>query len=118
MSTENEGCIFCKIIAGEVPTALLYEGENVVAFDDINPQAPVHTLIIPRTHIASMNDVSLQQDEIIARMFHVARDIAKEKGVDQTGYQLLIRTGRDAGQEVDHIHLHLTGGKELGMNIG
>jgi histidine triad (HIT) family protein len=118
MSTEKSDCIFCRIVAGEVPTTLLYEGENVIAFDDISPQAPVHTLIIPRAHIASMNDVMLQQDEIVARMFHVARDIAKEKGIDQTGYQLLIRTGRDGGQEVDHVHLHLTGGKDLGVNIG
>jgi len=117
MEGEKE-CIFCKIVAGEISTTLLYEGENVIAFDDINPQAPVHTLIIPRTHIASMNDVGDSTDNLVGRMFHIARDIAKQKGIDQTGYQLLIRTGRDGGQEVDHIHLHLTGGKELGTNIG
>lgn len=117
MESEKE-CIFCKIVAGDLPTSLLYEGENVIAFDDINPQAPVHTLIIPRIHIASMNDVGSATDNLIGRMFHVAKDIAKQKGIEQTGYQLLIRTGRDGGQEVDHIHLHLTGGKELGANIG
>jgi len=113
-----EECIFCKIIAGEAPATMVYEGENVVAFENINPEAPVHVLIIPRVHIASMNDVTSVQDEIVGRMFHAAREIAKEKGIDQTGYQLLIRTGRDGGQEVEHIHLHLTGGKELGINIG
>ncbi len=111
-------CIFCKIAEGEMSTNFLYEGENVIAFDDINPQAPVHALIVPRAHIASMNDVGSAADNLVGRMFHVARDIAKQKGIDKTGYQLLIRTGRDGGQEVDHIHLHLTGGKELGLNVG
>ncbi len=113
-----DACIFCQIVAGELPATFVYEGENVLAFENINPKAPVHVLIIPRTHITSMNEVTTAQDELVGRMFHAAREVAVIKGVDQTGYQLLIRTGRDGRQEVGHMHLHVTGGKELAENAG
>lgn len=108
-------CIFCKIVSKEIPAEILYEDDLVVAFRDIKPIAPVHILIIPKAHIESVNDLN---DEILAgRLIMVAKKIAKDLGIAQGGYKLLIRTGRDGGQEVPHVHLHLLGGAKLIENI-
>lgn len=108
-------CIFCKIIRGEVETKKVYEDELVLAFNDVNPLAPVHLLIIPKKHIESVNDLD---DELLAgRMLVVAKELAKKKGIDQDGYKLLMRVGDDGGQEVPHIHLHLIGGAPLAERI-
>jgi histidine triad (HIT) family protein len=110
-------CIFCKIVKKEIPARVCRETELVLAFDDVAKLAPVHILIIPKEHIQSINDLTDEQGKIIAEMFLVARDLAKELKIAEGGYKLLIRTGRNGGQEVPHIHLHLIGGARLTENI-
>lgn len=110
-------CIFCLIAKGEVPTPLLYESDHVVAFADANPLAPVHILIIPRTHIASMNDMSTDEQGMLGEMLLSAKNLAQSNGIAPDGYKLLIRTGLHGGQEVAHVHLHLIGGAPLSEKI-
>jgi histidine triad (HIT) family protein len=111
-------CIFDKIIAGEIPAKKVYEDDLVLAFYDIHPIAPVHVLIIPKKHIESINDLEARDAEIMGDMILAAKKIAKDLGIAEKGYKLLIRTGRDGGQEVPHIHLHLLGGARLREDIG
>lgn len=106
-------CLFCKIAAGEIPSKKAYEDENVYAFHDIAPQAPVHILIIPKKHIESAQSLTRKEDTLLGHMFEVARIIAAENGLDQSGYRLIMNIGPDAGQSVPHLHLHLIGGKAL-----
>ncbi|MFH1582234.1 MAG: histidine triad nucleotide-binding protein [bacterium] len=106
-------CIFCKIANKEMPKEFLYEDDQVVAFDDIAPKAPIHILIISKKHIDSVNNLKEEDKELIGKMILVARNIAKEKDVSEAGYRLLFNTGKNAGQTVDHIHLHLIGGTKL-----
>lgn len=106
-------CVFCKIINKEIPTDFLYEDEDVVAFNDIDPKSPIHILVVPKKHINSVNDLKEEDKELLGKMILVARDIAKEKNIFKTGYRLILNTGKDAGQTVDHIHLHLMGGEKL-----
>ncbi len=110
-------CIFCKIVRGEIKVDFLYESDKVVAFKDIRPLAPIHYLIIPKEHIPSMNDISKDQQSLLGEMLLCATELAKEAGIDQGGYKLLIRTGNHGGQEVPHIHLHLIGGARLSEGI-
>ncbi|OGQ06392.1 MAG: histidine triad nucleotide-binding protein [Deltaproteobacteria bacterium RIFCSPLOWO2_01_44_7] len=107
-------CIFCKIASGEISCNKVYEDKDIFAFDDINPKGPVHVLFIPKKHYATLNDIPSQDLPIISKIFGVAQKIAKEKGVDQTGYRTLINTNRNSGQVVFHVHWHLIGGKPLG----
>lgn len=109
-------CIFCKIINKEIPADILYEDEDVVSFRDVNPLAPVHALIIPKKHIESMND--FEDYLLLSKMFKIAVKIAKDLKISENGYKLLIRTGKDGGQEVPHVHLHLIGGARLFEKIG
>lgn len=106
-------CLFCKIANKEITSEMVFEDDIALAFNDINPKAPVHILIIPKKHIQSVNDLELEDREIMGHLFWVARNIAKEKGVSESGYRLSINVGRDAGQEVDHLHLHLLGGRKI-----
>lgn len=106
-------CIFCKIVNKEVPSEAVYEDEKILAFKDINPVAPVHLLIIPKKHIISVDHLTSEDKELIGEMFFVAQKIAREQGVVESGYRLAFNVGRDAGQSVDHLHLHLIGGKQL-----
>lgn len=106
-------CLFCKIANKELESEMIFEDKTAVAFNDINPQAPVHVLIVPKKHIQSINDLEIDDKEIIGHLFLVAKSVAKEKGVFESGYRLSINVGRDAGQEVDHLHLHLLGGKKI-----
>lgn len=106
-------CLFCKIISGEIPATIVYQDDSVVAFDDINPQAPIHKLIIPREHIATINDVESAHEATIGKMVLAAKQIAKENSIDESGYRLVFNCNKDGGQEVYHIHLHLIGGKKL-----
>lgn len=106
-------CIFCKIAHKDIETDFHYESQDVVAFSDISPIAPVHILIVPKEHIASMNDIDEKSSDVIAEMFLAAIKLAKTKNIAESGYKLLIRTGADGGQEVPHIHLHLIGGASL-----
>ncbi len=114
-----EECIFCKIIKKEIKAKFEYEDELVVAFPDLKPLAPVHLLIIPKKHIASINDLpdGVKGDELIGHLINVAKKLAQKKGIAQQGYKLLFRVGRHGGQEIKHIHLHLIGGAELSENI-
>jgi histidine triad (HIT) family protein len=105
-------CLFCKIANGETDTKFLFENENFVAFDDINPHAPVHALIVPKKHIRSINDLTDEDHGILAGSIMVAKDIAREKGVAESGYKLLYNVEKGGGQVIFHLHLHLIGGWE------
>jgi histidine triad (HIT) family protein len=109
----NKDCIFCKIINREIPTKIIFEDDEVIAFNDIHPIAPTHVLIIPKEHIESVNELTENDkyEKLMGRLVIVAKKIAEEEGISGKGYQLLIRTGKDGGQEVPHIHLHLIGGR-------
>ncbi|UHA74176.1 histidine triad nucleotide-binding protein [Paenibacillus sp. 481] len=107
-------CIFCKIVEGAIPAKKVYENEHVIAFHDIQPQAPVHVLIIPKKHIPTMNDAAGEDFVLIGEMHRAAQEVARELGVDQTGYRLINNCGKHSGQEVFHIHYHLLGGEFLG----
>jgi len=108
-----EGCIFCRIVAKEVDSHIAYEDEEVVAFHDINPQAPVHILVVPRRHIPTLNDATEAEQALLGKMVLVAQRLAKELGVAETGYRLVLNTNRGAGQSIFHIHLHLLGGRSF-----
>lgn len=105
-------CIFCKIAAKEIPSAIIYEDEQILAFKDIEPQAPVHVLIIPKKHIDSANDVQEEDKEIIGKIFLKIKDIAKELDLDN-GYRIVNNCGEDGLQTVNHIHFHLLGGRKM-----
>ena len=106
-------CLFCRIARGEIPAKLAHQDDQVVAFHDIDPKAPVHVLVVPRQHIASVAHMQDGDAGVMGRLFLVARDLAKTLGVDSSGYRLVINAGQDAGQTVDHIHLHVLGGRHL-----
>jgi histidine triad (HIT) family protein len=106
-------CLFCKIIAGEIPAALVHQDEAMVAFKDINPQAPLHVLIVPRRHIATLNDLTSDDDRLVGSMFRTAAALAKQHGYHERGYRTVFNTQREAGQTVFHIHLHLLAGRGL-----
>jgi histidine triad (HIT) family protein len=106
-------CLFCKIIDGQIPSAKVHEDANIVAFKDVNPQAPLHVLIVPRRHIATLNDLSPADDELVGSMLRVAADLAKQHGYDERGYRTVFNCNREAGQTVFHIHLHLLAGRGL-----
>ena len=106
-------CLFCRIIARESPGSIAYEDDRMLAFNDINPQAPTHVLIVPKRHIASLNDLAPEDDGIVGALVRRAAAIAKERGHSARGYRVVINTNRDAGQSVFHIHVHLLGGRPL-----
>jgi len=111
-------CIFCKIIEGSIPSRKVFENERILAFHDIQPAAPVHILIIPKKHIPTMNDVTDEDDALIAEMFAVARQIAKEQGIAESGYRLVNNCNAEGGQVVYHLHVHILGGRKLGAIAG
>jgi len=111
-----DDCLFCRIVRREIPATLVFEDEHVVAFRDINPQAPVHVVIVPREHVASLNDAT--DAALIGRLSLAAAQIALAEGVGQSGYRTVINTNRDAGQTVFHVHLHLLGGRHLAWPPG
>jgi histidine triad (HIT) family protein len=106
-------CLFCSIISREVNATIVYEDDRVVAFNDINPQAPTHVLVVPRRHIATLNDLTEEDDQIVGEVVRRAALIAKSKGVSASGFRTVFNTNREAGQTVFHIHLHLLGGRTL-----
>lgn len=106
-------CLFCKIAAKTIPAKLVHEDDQVVAFDDINPQAPVHTLVIPRRHVASMAELNEADAGLLGHLLLVGNQIAKQKGIAEGGYRLVVNTGRNGGQTVFHLHLHLLGGRSM-----
>lgn len=109
----SENCIFCKIVSGEVPAKHVVADEHVIAFHDIRPQAPVHILIIPKKHIQTIDDIEPDDKLLIGEMFLVAKRLAREVGVSDSGYRLVLNCRRDAGQDVYHIHLHLLAGRKF-----
>ncbi len=106
-------CLFCKIAAKAIPAKLVHEDDQAVAFDDINPQAPVHTLVIPRRHVASMAELNEADAGLLGHLLLVGNQIAKQKGIAEGGYRLVVNTGRNGGQTVFHLHLHLLGGRPM-----
>jgi histidine triad (HIT) family protein len=111
-------CTFCKIIAGEAPGDIVYRDEQVTAFHDIHPVAPVHILVVPNEHIRSVNEITSQDEPLVGHMLYVAGKIAKEKKIQESGYRLILNTGPDAGQAVFHLHLHLIGGQHVRYPMG
>jgi histidine triad (HIT) family protein len=109
--------IFEDIIAGKAPATIVYQDELVTAFQDINPVAPVHILIIPNKAIPTVNDVTPEDEQMLGRLFTVARQIAVDMGIDKKGYRLLVNCGNDGGQEIYHLHMHLIGGRKLGPMV-
>ena len=106
-------CLFCRIVAGEIPAALVHQDDHLVAFKDINPQAPLHVLIIPRRHVASLNDLGQEDDGLVGEMVRRAAAIAREHGHAERGYRTVFNCNADAGQSVFHIHLHVLGGRAM-----
>ncbi|MBU0511166.1 MAG: histidine triad nucleotide-binding protein [Chloroflexi bacterium] len=111
-------CIFCKIIAGDIPSEKVYSDELVTAFRDINPAAPTHILIIPNRHIASINELTPEDEQLAGHLFSIAKTLAVQEGIAESGYRLIINTGPDSGQEVFHLHLHLLGGSKMRYPMG
>lgn len=105
-----EDCLFCKIVNRKMPSEFLYENDQYVVFKDINPAAPVHLLLVPKKHIRSMNDIEEEDQKIIAGLFRIAKEMAREQGVNESGYKLLFNVEKGGGQVIFHIHLHLIGG--------
>ena len=105
-------CLFCKIVNREIPSEFLYEDDACVVFKDINPAAPVHLLLVPKKHIRSINDLTAEDRDILSGLFMVAKDMAREQGVNESGYKLLFNVEKGGGQEIFHLHLHLIGGWE------
>ncbi len=112
-----ENCIFCKIVAGEIPSTIVYKDDDVVAFRDLNPQAPQHILFIPKRHIASMTDLTQEDGAILASIFTTAAKVAQDLGLE-CGYRFVTNVGPDSGQSVFHLHFHLLGGRQLGWPPG
>jgi histidine triad (HIT) family protein len=111
-------CLFCKIIAGQIPGAIVHQDETMIAFKDINPQAPLHVLIVPRRHISTLNALTADDDALVGSMLRRAAAIAKEHGYEERGYRTVFNTNAEAGQTVFHIHLHLLAGRGLGWPPG
>ena len=109
-------CLFCKIIAGAIPSTKVYEDESVFAFRDIAPQAPTHILVIPKVHMASVNEVTAENSAVVAHIFEVIPQIAKAEGLEN-GYRVVSNCGADAGQTVHHLHFHILGGKALSLEM-
>ena len=110
-------CIFCKIIRGEIPSKKVFEDEDIFAFDDINPQAPVHTLVIPKKHITDINSLDSSSTIILSSIFLAIKKIAEIKCINESGYRIILNNGKDGGQEVPHLHFHILGGKEIGPMV-
>jgi histidine triad (HIT) family protein len=115
---EMAKCIFCEIISRNIPSSIVYEDEKVIAIDDINPQAPVHVLIIPKKHIPTIVDLRENEDELMGYLVKVARDIAIKKGIAERGFRLIFNCNSESGQTIYHIHLHLIGGRVMGWPPG
>jgi len=111
-------CIFCKIARGEIPSQVVHDDEDTFAFVDLNPQAPLHILVIPKVHIPKPQDIQEAHRSIIGRLFQVAAAIARGEGVEQSGYRLVVNSGPEAGQIVDHLHVHLLGGRAMSWPPG
>lgn len=106
-------CLFCKIVKHQQKTEIVFENNDLIVFKDINPKAPVHLLIVPKKHISSINQLTDQDKDLVSQMIFVARELAQQKGIAEKGYRLTFNVGREGGQLIDHLHLHLLGGAKL-----
>ncbi len=113
-----EECIFCKIISKDITASIVYEDERMIAFSDINPQAPVHILLIPKEHFPSLNEIPEDKKDILSHLLLKAKEIAREKEIADRGYRIVLNTARESGQEVLHIHFHLLGGRQMNWPPG
>ncbi len=111
-------CIFCKIVAGQIPADVIFQDEDFIAFRDIHPQSPKHVLIVPKAHIASLAEVSSKQQSLMCQLLLVAKEVAEKEGIAASGYRVTINCGPDGGQLVPHLHLHLLGGRRLDDQMG
>lgn len=111
-------CLFCKIVAKQIPAQLVHEDAEVVAFDDIHPAAPVHVLVVPRKHLATLNDVGPADEAVLGKLLTVAAKVARDRGIAESGWRTTVNVGRDAHQLVFHVHLHLMGGRPFGWPPG
>jgi histidine triad (HIT) family protein len=116
--TSDPDCLFCKIVAGQIPATIVQRGEHVTVFRDINPQMPTHVLIVPNEHISSAEALEPQQDALVGEVIRAARGIARQEGLSERGYRLVINTGPDAQNSVPHLHVHLLGGRAMGWPPG
>jgi histidine triad (HIT) family protein len=116
--TAMDNCLFCKIAKKGIPAKVVYEDETILAFEDIHPKAPTHVLIIPKDHYASLNDVPEDKGDLLSHILIKARQIARDKGIAESGYRIVLNTARDSGQEVFHIHFHLLGGRKMSWPPG
>jgi len=114
----DKDCLFCKIVGGEIPADVVHESETALAFRDINPQASTHVVIIPKRHIATMNDLEADDEAIVGSLFTAAKVIARQEGLADRGYRVVMNCNEDAGQSVFHIHLHMLGGRQLSWPPG
>lgn len=112
----KEDCIFCQIAAGKIPATIVYQDDRVIAFRDIHPQSPTHILVIPREHIPSLAEV--KRNQVVARLVKVANALAGKEGIKQRGYRVVISSGKEGGQAIPHLHLHLLGGRQLSDALG
>lgn len=115
---ENMDCVFCKIAAGEIPSTKVYEDEKVLAFKDINPLAPVHILVIPKTHIESAAAITSENSAVVSYIFEVIAKIVKEQGIDKDGFRVVTNCGENGCQSVKHLHFHILGGRKLDATMG
>ena len=111
-------CVFCQIVAGKIPARLLYQDDEVIAFPDINPAAPIHLLIVTKRHIPSLAHLSEDETPLVGHMIKIANQLAREEGIADSGYRLVINTGKDGGQVVPHLHMHLLGSRRLADEMG
>ena len=112
-----EDCIFCKIIKGEIPSTKVYEDDEILAFNDVNPAAPIHILVIPKKHINSLVDMNSEDEKIVGKIYGVINKIAEEKGFKEEGFRVIVNCGKNGGQEVMHLHFHILAGRKLGEKI-
>lgn len=113
---ESRSCIFCRIARGEIPAKMVANGKDIMAFRDLSPQAPVHILVVPKKHVASLDDSN--DSDLLGRMMSLAAAIARQEGIAKSGYRTVINTGKDGGQSVDHLHIHLLGGRHMAWPPG
>lgn len=111
-------CLFCKIAQGKIPARIVHQDEDTVAFEDIEPQAPFHVLVIPRQHLATLNDLGREHDGVLGKLLRVAATLAREKGYAEKGWRAVVNTNREGGQLVFHVHLHVLGGRQMGWPPG
>ena len=112
-----EDCLFCKIIKGDIPSSKVYEDEEILAFNDINPAAPIHILVIPKKHITSLAHMKKEDEALVGKIYVVINKIAEENNFKENGYRVIVNCGKDGGQEVMHLHFHILAGKNLGEKI-